>query len=158
MQTHEKITALISSLSFNEYVLIDCLKFGRFSLDFQIDSHLSNYLCNFDFIALTEQGFINIFDEITDIKNNLKVQKTISKFTIRLLSDGMKICHNNFTFIIRYVPGKQRLIELMNLPAFDFYKCYYDGVKMHCTPEAVQCHKIGIVNYTGTLNIDITYI
>jgi hypothetical protein len=124
MHIFEKTQNFIASLSFNEYVLIDCLKFGC------IYSGLNTHLCNLYFVALTEQGFINIFDEITNLD--------VYKFTISLLLDRMKIYHDGLTFIIRYVSDKEQLKELIEKPGLDFYKCYYDGIKIHSTPEANQ--------------------
>jgi hypothetical protein len=129
---------IISSLSFNEYVLIDCLKFNRNNSD-GLHLHTS------DFIAYSKQGFLNIFDElVTILKKNYRV---------KLFDNQIIFLYKRLVFIIKYVPDKLCLDNLMSKPGLDFYKCYYDGVKMYCTPESIRCCKTGEVQYIGKINI-----
>jgi hypothetical protein len=143
---------LISSLSFNEYVLIDCLKFN----DFKVIGFRS-YSDSLDFVALTKQGFLNIFNELITLTNfemklfdNLimfyKESLVLSIKYVRLLNKPIANIENNYL-------SKDLAKCLVDLPGLDFYKCYYDGVKMYCSPESIQCHKTGLVQYTGTLNL-----
>jgi hypothetical protein len=138
---------IISSLSFNNYVLVNCLKFNQSK-----KTGIYGCLYNLEFIALTEQGLLNIYTELTI--------KDICKCDVMFFNDHIKISKPNLVFILRYTTDN--IEDLIKLPGLDFYKCYYDGIKIHCTPEAIQCHKTGKVKYVEKLNRkmpsdDITY-
>jgi hypothetical protein len=128
---------LISALSFDEYVLIDCLKFNKTIKD--------DYSCYgaLDFIAYTKQGYLNILDEL------VKIFGKNSSFS--LFDNQIVIEKDSFIFVIKYTDYD--INYLINLPGLDFYKCYYDGVKMHCTLKAVQCYKFKKVQYNKEINL-----
>jgi hypothetical protein len=149
---------IISSLSFNEYVLIDCFKSDFTNVEFRY----CLYFNQLNFVAYTKQGFWNIFNELKTL---------LVDFKIALLKDQIRFFLSNLFVTIRYTelnfknmthPKDIRehvLNKLINLPGLDFYKCYYDGVKIHSTPEAIQCHKTGEVQYVGPINLDyVTFI
>jgi hypothetical protein len=141
-----ELHSLISSLSFDEYVLIDCLKFSKTPVKI-----FCSRLFTLDFIALTEKGFLNIYDEITNIFTSVEFKYTsLKKYELHLLNDqAMFFKGSNIKIIIKYT--NKNIVDLVNLPGLDFYKCYYDGVKMYYTPEAIQCHKTKKIQYTGKL-------
>jgi hypothetical protein len=136
---------LISSLSFNEYILIDCLKFNNHK-----EFGAYSYLNLLQFIALTKQGFLNIFNELVTI---------LPDYLLNLFDNQVIFYNRGLTLIIKYAhlnnlkDNKDLAKYLINLPGLDFYKCYYDGVKMYCTPESVQCYVTDEVQYTGPLNL-----
>jgi hypothetical protein len=108
------ICKIINSLSFEEYVLIDCLKFNKQANNI--------YLHVLDFVALTKQGFYNIFEEIIH---------TVKDLTLKLFDNQIVFSINNLVFTIRYFacsfsntkkPFKESVEQLLNLPGLDFYK------------------------------------
>jgi hypothetical protein len=75
-----------------------------------------------------------------------------------LFNSQIYISTNHLSFSIKYAESnelstEENIKKLIDLPGLDFYKCYYDGVKLHCTTEAIQCHKTGNVKYTGKINM-----
>jgi hypothetical protein len=72
-------------------------------------------------------------------------------YIIRLFDNQIIIKETTLIIIIKYTTTS--LKELIELPGLDFYKCYYDGVKMHYTPEAIRCYKTGEVQYDGKINL-----
>jgi hypothetical protein len=133
--SHVAVNTFISSLSFKDYVLIDCFKFNKIETSFVYYSRLYTL----DFVALTEQGFLNIFDEISNTKD----------YKLALLDNQAIFYKQNLIFTIKYTTANIK--DLINLPGLDFYKCYYDGIKIHSTPEAVQCHKTNEVQFVGKI-------
>jgi hypothetical protein len=132
--------SLVSSLSFDNYVLIDCLRTNTSS--FVIYGYYSRSL-TLNFIALNKQGFLNIFDEIT---------KAFSEdYTVQIFDDRIIIIKEHILVKLKYTVSN--INYLINLPGLDFYKCYYDGVKIHTTPEAIKCHKTKNVQYTGKISM-----
>jgi hypothetical protein len=144
-----EITQVLSSLSFDEYVLIDCLKYNqKFNLVRYITAKsYSTRLHEICFVALTKQGFINVLNEIM---NNITMSER--NYCLCLFDNQIQIHEGKFVFIIKYTI--KDIKELVNLPGLDFFKCYYDGNKMYCTSEAIQCHKTDKVQYTGKINLD----
>jgi hypothetical protein len=143
----DELHSLISSLSFDEYVLIDYLKTGE-----RPTKTLQSRLYTLDFIALTEKGFLNIYDEITSAFASKEfINSSIGKYELILLDDqAVFFKGSNITIIIKYT--NKNIVDLISLPGLDFYKCYYDGVKIHCTPEAIQCYKTNKIRYVGKIN------
>jgi hypothetical protein len=158
MQTHARINAFISCLSFDEYVLVDCLKFSILKED--------RYLChsrfnNFDFVALTKQGFYNAFKEIRIMLTGASVELQLfnnqfvflsmgTVFTIKYFEkvrlDEVQLDEKKLNYKTEIDSKTNKMLDcikdLINLPGLDFCKCCYDGTKIHCTPEAIQCHKL----------------
>jgi hypothetical protein len=158
-----KANKLIGKLSFDEYVLIDCLSFNAenvLNVMLKNKNIAKDYVPTLNFIALSEQGFINIFNELMTVLST-KVDKNhyhIKLFNNQIVLSRTYVLH----FIIRYAKNSlseenkstDKIIkELIDLPGLDFYKCYYDGVKIHTTPEALQCYKTGQVQYTGKVKL-----
>jgi hypothetical protein len=136
MSPDDILLELINSLSFEGYVLINCLNL--------VPKQQSNYLTPLlTFVAYNKQGFFNIFKELTTmyLRNDLFGEK----YFLRLFNNQIIFRKDIFIYAIKYVVDETHLKEIVNSPGLDFYKCYYDGVKMYCTPEAIQCHKTGIV-------------
>jgi hypothetical protein len=122
---HE-INQILSAMSFDQYVLIDCLNTN-----------------NLSFVALTKQGFLNLIKDVID---------NFDFYALKLYDNYISFSRpGNLCIIIRYT--NKNIDELVEMPGLDFYKCYYDGVKMHCTPEAIQCHKTNKVQYVGKINL-----
>jgi hypothetical protein len=130
----------LSCLSFDEYVLIDCLKFKH-----QEDAFYAHSF-NVTFVALSKQGFFNVFNEIKDLK--IGRDKLLKLYDNQVLFIFSLHC-----VTIKYVTDEQHFKSLINSPCLDFYKCYYDGVKMYCTPETIQCYKTGEVQFTGKISL-----
>jgi hypothetical protein len=137
----EIIYGIINTLTFEEYVLIDCLKFYQT----ETKSYHSR-LRTFDFIALTEKGFLKIFGELSAMFTE--------KYALQLASDKIMFFAENILLVIRYT--NKDIKDLINLPGLDFFKCYYDGVKIHSTPEAILCHKTKEVQYVGKIKLSLT--
>jgi hypothetical protein len=127
LQDPNKIRKTVHSLSFKDYVLIDCHKHSNVGFDF----YYCTYFNEINFVALSEQGFLNIFSEIRNLFT--------SDYIMALLKDQIQFYVPNLFVTIRYVINESHFKELVKLPGLDFYKCYYDGVKMYSTPEATQC-------------------
>jgi hypothetical protein len=140
MNNSENLNNLISSLSFDQYVLIDCLKFNN--SDYCIHG---TRLRTLDFVATSKQGFLNIFNEIINSFVNVK------KYMLKLLEDQIVFNERNTMIIIKYTD--KNMTDLINLPGLDFFKCYYDGVKTHSTFEAIQCHKFKEVQYDRKISL-----
>jgi hypothetical protein len=137
---------LLSSLSFDQYVLIDCLKFGR-TIDLITESVNNIYLREYVFVALTNQGFLNIFNEILTLLKEIK-----DDYYLKLYDNQIMFSQNKFIISIKYTTVD--ITTLINLPGLDFYKCYYDGVKLHITPEADRCWRTGNVQYLGKIGLE----
>jgi hypothetical protein len=135
----DKVNNLIYSLSFDGYVLIDCLKFSKTeSTEFEYMNSILN------FIALTDQGFSIIVKELLAISESGKM---FVKCDVKLYDNQLVIIKEGLTFVVKYTTTNIK--DLINSPSLDFYKCYYDGHKIHTTPEAIECHKTGNVQYVG---------
>jgi hypothetical protein len=130
----------ISSLSFDEYVLVDCIKFKQ-----KIDIMLYSHSYNVTFIALTKKGFYNIFEEIKETKPK-------HYCTLELYNNQILFRLDEFDITIKY-SDESSIENLLKLPSLDFYKCCYDGVKIYYAPEAIRCHKTKKVQYTGKINL-----
>jgi hypothetical protein len=147
---------LISSLSFDEYVLIDCLKFNRINNGSK-PIHL-------DFVALTGQGFLNIFNEI---KSKFKY------YWLRIHDNQLFFVEKHLNVIIRHISKQYTYVDnlfteqstskveeeltikkMIEMPGLDFYKCYYDGYKIHSTPEALNFERTGNLQYKGKMNLN----
>jgi hypothetical protein len=103
-------TLYISSLSFDEYVLIDCLKFE------QKENTNYSHSDNLTFVALSKQGFLNIFNEIKKFKTD--------KYGNALELYNNKVIINIFQLVvtIKYALNEQHFKTLIDLPCLDFYK------------------------------------
>jgi hypothetical protein len=144
VNSNVSVMNIINSLSFDEYVLIDCLKFSNLS-EKNKETFTTDYfhLHNVYLVALTRKGFLKIFEEL------LSIFKKKSK--IEIYDDQLVFIQKNAVFAIRYTD--KDINSLISLPCLDFYKCYYDGVKVHSTSEAVQCHRTGKVQYEEKLMV-----
>jgi hypothetical protein len=111
---------IIPLLSFKEYVLIDCLKFNNFKHSGHV--YLS-YLNSLDIIALTKQGFLNIFNEVIALvvsemwlfDNLIIIYARGIKFNIRFASELENKLNDE-------IKSEKLIKKLINLPALDFYK------------------------------------
>jgi hypothetical protein len=147
-----KIPEILDSLTFDEYVIIDYLKLNDLS---KVRSYYS-YCYTLNFIAVSKQGFLNVFKELLTLLNLSQPENQSCHI---ILCDNQICIHDeNLTFVIRYVTDKQKLKELIDLPGLDFYKCYYDGTKAYCTPEALRCHKTKRVRYYKKINLILPFV
>jgi hypothetical protein len=95
----------INSLSFKEYILVDCLKFKH------KEKSISN---NLTFVALTKQGFLNIFNEII----NVSIKRCYA----------LKLCGGCVVFRVACVnitikySAESNIKKILDLPGLDFYK------------------------------------
>jgi hypothetical protein len=115
----------------------------------------------FEFVSLSKQGFLNIYNEII----NIDLMKTSTVY-LRLYNNQIIFNNYELMIVIRFFEETCKenckettsLKTLIELPGLDFYKCYYDGTKMFCTPEAIQCHKTRLVQYSGKIFLDPSII
>jgi hypothetical protein len=165
---------IIASLSFDEYVLINCLKFGYIK-----DEIYCSDMNEMDFVALSKKGFWNIFNEIKiKIQQDGGIKKPRNYSGLKLYNNQVTFFDADIVYTIRYANNLEHeeinsnksfnnlkidnklsdlqstIKNLIELPCLDFYKCYYDGVKMYYTPEAIQCHERSftkVVEYDGQI-------
>jgi hypothetical protein len=143
----DNISKVISSLSYDQYVLIDCLKFNK---EINPNAPYSRSY-SLDFVALSKQGFLNVYNEMINSVLYLNESTYFVPFELKIFDDKIVLQKNELVITIKYYKVIKNINELIELPGLDFYKCCYDGEKMYCTDEAIQCHKTGKVNYVGNI-------
>jgi hypothetical protein len=135
------VVALITKLSFDEFVIINCLL----------------NVVNLEIVALTKQGFYNAYEDI--VKNNTLPET----HTIRLTNRFIKLIYGELVTVTIYYSGNKNfvqdfklfcqsdfkdsnikkfdLVKFLNKPRLDYKKSCYDGQKLWCTPEALKSVK-----------------
>jgi hypothetical protein len=143
----DNMTNLVSSLTFDQYVLIGCLNLHP-TKNLKNGTHEYLY-CDpiLTFVATSKQGFLNVFNELSKQCVRKRYQN------LEIYNNQLLLRKSGIIFVIKYAVSEQRFKELINLPGLDFYKCYYDGVKIHCTPEAIRCHKTNELQYDGKITL-----
>jgi hypothetical protein len=145
------ISDIISKLSFDNYIVVDCLV-----------QH-SNKI---NIIALSEESFVKVYYEIIDVCTLGMYSKHFSSncvvLTVNLNVDNnlsLDIDHDLSTLELKIYCTHQsketirKSLEQLVIPKnsgldsvyLDLQKCYYDCTQMYCAPETVRCLKSKLI-------------
>jgi hypothetical protein len=141
----------VSSLSFDQYIYVDC-----------ITPNSSFHILKL--VALNKEGLDNIFDDVFtfsvgkmclfetrhviqlyDDKIYLHFTTVFLKVHVYLLNMDKYIKENNNKTLLTNLTANT-LSNLINGLSMDFRRCYYDGHKFHFNNEVIECLRTKKVN------------
>jgi hypothetical protein len=176
-KTVNKTVNVISSLSYKEYILVNCI------LD--MNSELHNACHDLELIALTKQGLFNCINDIFDnlesidnldrksnnnISNNVNSNVNNNVITINsstsenpipstsvtmfmnsiyIKLEGIKTVINFYNIDNEYTNLTDSTKEIMNNLMFDFKRCCYNGNKIYSAPEVLACLRTNIIKFSS---------